>query len=199
MFFCLTCCKSKIEIEEETNIELNSKDFKIVLNTYNQLEEKVLKCYKTNISCVELYIQMSETSGIKRVAKFNDSIDTYFSSYNVIRDNFGHIIHIAEYPFSESGDWDLVYENYFDTNGNLIAFVRTSSFFNGVCSEIVRENSEYFYNNKHELIKKTYSISDGDNKKINAEKCVFNYRFKYQQEFTIDDYLAKHKFELIKR
>ena len=113
----------------------------------------------------------------------------------MIRNKAGQIIYIAEYPESESGDWNLIYENYFDTNGNLIAFIRKCSFFNGECAEIVHEKSDYYYNLKHELIKKTYEITDGDKKALDFKKCVFNYRYDYKKYTTLSDYLNKYRFE----
>lgn len=57
---------------------------------------------------------------IKKVPDFNDTPESFYASYNMIRNKAGQIIYIAEYPECESGDWNLIYENYFDTNGNLI-------------------------------------------------------------------------------
>lgn len=132
---------------------------------------------------------------INKVPNFNDVPESFYASYNLIKSKSGNIVYIAEYPFSESDDWYLIYENFFDENGNLIAFVRKCSFFNGECAEIVHEKSEYYYNSKHELIKKTFEIKDGKNKTLDFKKCVFNYRFGYQRYLTLNEFLKNFKFK----
>ena len=114
----------------------------------------------------------------------------------MIRNKAGQIIYIAEYPECESGDWNLIYENYFDTNGNLIAFIRKCSFFNGECAEIVHEKSDYYYNLKHELKNKRLTKLQMEIKKaLDFKKCVFNYRYDYKKYTTLSDYLNKYRFE----
>jgi hypothetical protein len=196
IIFGLISCNSKpIEIREETNYTSESADLKSVLKSFRTISKKIKNVYNRDTTKLELYIQMSESDKIKKVQSFNDSIGSYYSSYNLIRNKSGQIIYIAEFPSSESGDWNLIYENYFDSNGNLIAFVRKCSFFNGECAEIVHEKSEYIYNSRHELIKKTYEISDGDKKPLDFKKCVFNYRYDYKKFLTIKEYLKNYKFE----
>ena len=92
----------------------------------------------------------------------------------------------------------MQYYNYFDDNGNLIAFIRECSFFNGRCADIVRERSCYYYSTKqyqHDLIKKTYEIVDGDFKPLNYESCDIGYRYDYKIYTTLTEYLKYHKFE----
>ena len=96
---------------------------------------------------------------------------------------------------SESGDCELIYENYFDSNGNLIAFIRKCRFFNGECADAVIGESVYYYNSKHDLIKKTYKIVDDNDKPLDNTKCVIDYRFDYKQYNTLTEYLKEHNLE----
>ncbi len=164
-------------------------------NEQSLISKKVDFVYKNDTTKIELYLQLNEKEVIKRVPNYNDTQESYFASFNIIRDKSGQIIYIAEYPASESGDWNLIYESYFDEKGNLIVFVRKCSFFNGECAEIVHEKSEYFYSVNHDLVKKTYEITDGDKKPLNFKKCVFNYRFDYKRYTTLSEYLKNYKFE----
>jgi len=160
----ISCNSQTTEITEESNFDLKSTDLTNVLKTFSSISKEVDIVYKKDTDMEGL---------IKKVPDFNDTAESFYASYNMIRNKAGQIIYIAEYPESESGDWNLIYENYFDTNGNLIAFIRKCSFFNGECAEIVHEKSDYYYNLKHELIKKTYEVTDGDKKSLGFQKmCV---------------------------
>jgi hypothetical protein len=189
------CSQKPSEILEETNYESKSPNLEIVLKSYELSSNFVENIFKNDKSKIELYIQLEENGTIERVPNFNETPELYFSAYNLIRDEDGNIIYIAEFPMSESEDYNLSYKNYFDKKGNIIAFERRCNSFNGGCAEIIREESKYFYDDSHQLIKKTYRITDGDNKEIDYKNCVFNYRFKYKQRMTINEYMKKYKFK----
>jgi hypothetical protein len=159
------------------------------------LSQEIDNVYNKDTSKIELYLQNDKNGLINRVINFDNFLESFYASYNIIRNELGNVIYIAEFPYSESGDWDLAYENYFDNNGNLIVFIRKCSFFNGICAEIVNEKSEYFYDLNHELIKKTYEITDENKKTLDYKKCVFNYQHDYMQYLTLEEYLTKKKFE----
>jgi len=86
-----------------------------------------------------------------------------------------------EVPYSESGDWENTYIHYFDKNGNLVAFMRKSSFFNGICIDgILREKTTLIYDEKFNLIDEEYELHDEEGKLIkDTSLCIFNYRFDY--------------------
>ncbi len=196
LLFCLLSCNSQEkQITEESKFDLKSGDLLTILETFNSIVKQVDNVYKTDISKLELYFQMDKEGLLKRIPNFDNTSEAFYASYNLVRNNTGQIIYIAEYPASESGDWNLIYESYFNENGNLIVFIRGCSFFNGVCAEIVHEKSEYYYNLKHELIKKTYEITDGNKNPLNYKDCVFNYRYDYKIYNTLTEYLKILKFE----
>jgi hypothetical protein len=64
--------------------------------------------------------------------KFPDNVE---STFNLLKDSLGQIISASEFPFSESGDWNIIYTHYFDKTGKTFAFERQTNFFNSVCSE----------------------------------------------------------------
>lgn len=195
LFIITIDCKAQpIKILEETIYELKSPDLNNCLERYNFIANEVELIYNQDTTKIELYLQIEENGLISRVKNFDNVPEDFYASYNVIRSKIGKIIYISEYPHSGSGDWDLGYENYFDEKGNLIAFIRKCGFFNGVCAEIIHEKSEYFYNLKHVLVKKTYEITDENKKPLNYKNCIFNYRYDYKQYLTLEDYLEKNKF-----
>jgi hypothetical protein len=191
----MSCNSQPTEIKEETNIDLKSIDLSNIIKTFNSISNEVDNVYNKDTTKLELYLQMDKEGLIKKVPNYDDPPESFYASYNLIRNKSGQIIYIAEYPVSESGDWNLIYENYFDFNGNLIAFIRKCSFFNGECAEIVHERSDYYYNLKHELIKKTYEITDGDKNPLDYKKCVFNYRYDYKIYTSLTEYLENNKYE----
>ncbi len=191
----LISCKSKpLVINEETKFDSKSAEMSSIQKKFNTIKKEIENIYLKDTSRIELYIQIDENGTIKRVSNYNNSTESFYASYNIIRNKSGEIIYIQESPSSESGDWNLDYDSYFDDNGNLIAFVRTCSFFSGENDEIIRERSQYFYDSKYNLIKKTYEIKDKNNKPLDVKKCTIEYRFSYTIYTTSKEYLNKHKF-----
>jgi hypothetical protein len=194
--FCITTTYSQpLQIVEESVFEIKTPELKDVLSNFKALSSDIDKIYNKDTTRIELFLQLEQDGLIDKVQNFNNVPESLYASYNIIKGKSGHIVYIAEYPFSESGDWNLIYENYFDENGNLLAFVRKCSFFNSECAEIVHEKSEYYCNTKHELIKKTFDIKDGKNKTLDFKKCVFNYRFEYKSYLTLSDFLKNYRFQ----
>jgi len=193
---CLVICtSSQTVVKEETKFNLKSKNLTEVINRYSIIDKEVHAVYQKDTTRIELYLQQDKDGKTSRVANFDETPESYYASFNLIRNKDDKIIYIVEYPACESGDWDMRYENYFDSDGNLIFFARKCSFFNGKCAEIINEKSEYFYNKEHELIKKTYEITDGDGKSLDYKNCVFYYRFEYKIYETLTEYFKAKKFD----
>lgn len=196
LFSILISCDSRPKkIFEETIFQSNSAELKTILKKYEDLSKDVSLIYKNNFKSLELYLQLNDSGIVSRVPNFDQIPEAYSATFNLMKNKSYKIFYIGECPHCESGDWYIVYESYFDENGNLIAFVRNCNFFNGECAGVVYEKSEYFYNMQHIMIKKTYEITDKDKKPLDYKKCVFNYRFKYSQCLTLSDYLKNHKFK----
>ena len=194
IFSIISCYSQTKEITEESNFDLKSSDLPSIMKTFNSISKQVDNVYKKDTFKLERYLQLDKEELIKRVPNYDDRPVSFYASYNLIRNKTGQIIYIADYPASQSGDWNLIYLNYFDENGNLIAFIRKFSFFNGGCAEIVHEESHYYYNLKHDLIKKTYEIKDGDEKPLIYKDCDIE-RYDYKIYNTLTEYLQNYKFE----
>ncbi len=80
-------------------------------------------------------------------------------------------LYIREYLFNKNQAWDYIYERMYNKEGNLIFFVRHYNTYNSACAEVAFEESEYFFNNKGDLVKKSYSIYDNQNNPLSIEDC----------------------------
>lgn len=143
---------------------------------------------------VELYVQDSITKEMKKVPDFDHLPQGLSATYNVIRDHNGNIMYVAEFPYSVSGDWENIYESVFSESGNLLLFVRKSSFM--FSQAVVAEKSQYYYNPDHKLLKKTYELKDGQENPIPDGTAIdFPYRFPYEKYKTRKDWLDAHGLE----
>lgn len=103
------------------------------------------------------------------------------TSINFLENEDGKIYYYAEYPFSESGDWSIGYQHYFDDQGRLFAFKRTASFFNSECSGgAVFEESVYIFNQSSELISKSYRLENNKGEDLSRSNCYFPYDYPFQ-------------------
>lgn len=147
--------------------------------------------FMRNNSLVELYTQENNSNELKLVPNFEHVSSNLKAIYNIIKYKDGQVMYVAEFPFSASNDWENIYESIFDERGNLILFVRKSSFLSD--KKIVREKSEYFYDESHRLLKKTYLIVDAQDKPIPEDvKINFSARFPYEKCMTRKDWLESH-------
>jgi hypothetical protein len=197
-FVLIGCNSNSNNITEESEIEVSS-GLNGTFTYFGSLSTFIENIYNNDTIQIEYYHQYGDQNSIKKVTDFNDKPVSVTTSFIVIKLRKNkQIIQIAEYPHSESGDWDLCYQNYFDNKGNLIGFFRICSFFNGVCAELVKEKSEYFYDSKHRLIKKTYQIKDGNDNALDYKNCILNYRFDYEKYMTLNSYLRNKKLKIQK-
>ncbi len=83
------------------------------------------------------------------------------TTFNILKDNKGQIIAVAQFPFSESGDWDITYTHYFDKDGKTFAFERQTNFFNSICTDgVAYETRTELYNSQFKRINSTYKLVD---------------------------------------
>jgi len=114
------------------------------------------------------------------VSDKNSWPDDTVNSYAVLFDKDGFVIAFDDIPTSESGDWFNRYTHYFNKEGETIAFKRYSGFFMGCPSEGSNETSVYYYNGKHNLIQKEYTLVDGGGKEVDPKECDFMFRHEYK-------------------
>jgi hypothetical protein len=139
----------------------------------------------------------SDRLRIVKKGMFPDSVET---TYNIFQDNAGHIVYIMESPYSESGDWDILYSSYFDTDGQLFSFQRIAVFFNSDCTSEVddaaHEKLVKYFNRRRKLMDSTYTLMDIEKKPLKKSLCTFNYDFPYKIIFRLKDYLKTNKIVL---
>lgn len=118
---------------------------------------------------------------------FPDKVETTF---NIFKDSLGHIVTVSELPFSESGDWSIMYTHYFDKAGKTFAFEKQTNFFNSICTGgIAYETQTEFYNSAFQLIAKTYTLLDEENKTLSKDSCQFPYTYEYSISARIEEFL----------
>ncbi len=192
LFLCilgLICCKEK-ELPEDAVLDLRNPETPAIQSQANDLMARADYILMKSNYLVELYLQDSTSKVLQKVENFDTVPPRLAAVYNVIRNQNGDIFYVAEFPYSPTGEYENVYESVFDDAGNLLLFVRKSTF------GIVYEKSEYFYNEKHELVKKTYFLSDIEDKEIPSQlKINFKYRFPYEKYKTRKEWLKAHGLE----
>ena len=150
--------------DSELAEELQSKKA-LIDSLFNQNRKQVRVIVKTasNDSLTEVYNE-----------KWPEDIETIF---NLLADSTGSIVRISEIPYSESGDWSIMYSHYFDTNGNTFANERRIKAFNNLCpgddefDQLTEEIITKFYSPKQALIDSTYKMMDEQNLDITSKKC----------------------------
>jgi hypothetical protein len=102
------------------------------------------------------------------------------TTFNVLKNSAGKTLSISEYPFSESGDWNIRLTHYFDQAGKTFAFEREARFFNSICTDgIAIESLTIFYNQSFQPIHKLYNLVDANNKPLKKDSCQFPYNYTY--------------------
>lgn len=124
---------------------------------------------------------------------FPDNVEI---SYNILKDSLEHIVTISEFPFSKSGDWNIIFTHYFDNDGKTFAFERQTNFFNSICTEgVAYETRTEFFNSDFQLIDKTYKLVDKENRTLQNDSCQFPYDYEYKISADIDKYLKTNKIK----
>ena len=124
---------------------------------------------------------------------FPDNVETTF---NILKDSLGQIVSVSEFPFSESGDWNIIFTHYFDKDGKTFAFERQSNFFNSICTDgVAYETRAEFYNSDFQLIDKTYKLVDEKNKPLQKDSCQFPYDYEFKISADIDKYLQTNEIK----
>src|SRR5690606_579000 len=104
------------------------------------------------------------------------------------------IVATFESPSSESGDWNIVYTHYFDSEGKTFAFERQTYFYNSMCTEgLAHEIITNFYNNDFSVLDKKYQLTDEYGKNLHKDSCQFPYDYSYEISENSEDYLSANR------
>lgn len=124
---------------------------------------------------------------------FPENVET---TYNILKDSLGHIITVSEFPFSESGDWDITFTHYFEETGKTFAFERKTNFFNSVCTDgVAFETKTEFYNSNFKSIEKTYKLVNEKKQDLRDKNCELPYDRKHEISAYLYKYLEKNKIK----
>lgn len=158
---------------------------KIIIDTFlNHSKDKLVVLAKL--------VDKDELIQIKN-GNFPDNVETTF---NILKDSLGELITASEFPFSESGDWNIILTHYFDKDGKTFAFERQTNFFNSICTDgIAYETRTEFYNSDFQVIEKMYRLVDEKNKTLQKDSCQFPYDYEYKVSADIDKYLQTNRIK----
>ena len=123
--------------------------------------------------------KVSKQQSLVRVRSGRDWPQDTEISYSAFFDREGHLVYFVESPLSESGDWNMVCEHYFDADGAVLLMSYSVSGFNSECVDVMRQGTKLFFDSNFNLIGKESSLTDQDSKPISGEGCVFNYKFPF--------------------
>lgn len=151
----------------------NIKNIEEYIESINELRSQDSLNLKIYVKLINNYTLVE----IKDTKNWPDSIDY---TLNIYFDAKGNPIIFGLYPYSESGDWDLNLEHYFDENENTIYFKYYLGFFNSICTEILREYKHFYFDKSFKLIHSKLEYYDIDNQPIDTSGCIFNYNFDFK-------------------
>lgn len=196
--FTTSCKNNQAETTKETNIvkdslttetltEVNSLDIlkqpKIEIDSFVSQNPKNLIVLVKRIDRSDLFQIINEN--------FPEDIETTF---NIVKDKAGHIIYACEIPASESGDWFLALNHYFDKNGKTFAFEKQTNEFNSGCAEITYETKTEYYDNDFKSIGNDYKLVDNKKKELRKKDCdLMNYKYKVAS--NRDNYLKTNSIK----
>lgn len=189
--------------EEESYEYEPSDEEKIVQDESDEARERVL--YVEDLYNYVYYL-LENDSLVYRYAKYKnqdeivdfvgtsaelENLDRKFEVIDITEEE--PLFYCREYVFNENKAWDFIYERLYDKNGKLIFFVRQYNTYNSGCAEVAFERSEYYWDDKGELIRKTYEIYDSHNTSLDIIDCWME-REVYDKIMDKESFLLAHPF-----
>lgn len=118
--------------------------------------------------------------------------ETVETTYNIWRDEKNAIQLIGEYPFSESGDWEIAYLHYFDRSALTFAFARYTGFYNSLCTgDMAKEDIIDYYDAGFNRRDRSYKLKDLEGNKLEKDNCEFPYDHPYEVVPDLETYLSR--------
>lgn len=119
-------------------------------------------------------------------------------TYNILRNQLGKVIFIAQIPYSESGDWEILYKHYFDEKGNTYAFSKEETIFNDeVKGGVIKEILLKYYDGQYKTISQINTLTDKKGQIIKRNKNAYDFpEYKYSTYKNISDCLAGYHLKL---
>lgn len=179
--------------EEATIIEVESSEYQEIVDAIYSLDD-LIEDYKRQDTLFEYFAIYKYSPEIVAYipSKETDTMLAYrydaMKGQNEQGENFTYI---KEYIFNNNSAWDFIYERIYDKDSKLCYFVRRYNTYNSGCAEVALEKSEYFFNPQGEVIMKTYSIYDSNNKELDLDNCWME-RESYEKYMTLEEFLQTH-------
>jgi len=165
-----------------------------ILDHLNEQKAQIDSLFRNNSKNIEVYAAVLGEQIPRKILK-QDFPENVTKTYNLLRDSTSRLITVSEFPFSQSGDWNIILTHYFDKQGKTFAFERQTNFFNSMCAEIAFENITEFYSSDFNRIDSIYNLYDQENNELERENCQFPYDFQYNIVKDSDSFLKREKIE----
>lgn len=141
-------------------------------------------------------VQVNGQADLQRVINqnFPENVET---TYNILKDEQGRIIYIAEFPESLSGDWTLELKHYFSSNGKLIGFEKRLAYFNDDCTDgVVIEKITELYDDNFRVIRTEKKLTDNKMNKLEERDCGHAYYWEIDKRATVFEFVKLKKIIL---
>lgn len=100
----------------------------LLLKQKKEIEDRVAA--KKDKLIVLVRIKGEEKTQVVKNENWPENIETTF---NVLKNEAGQVIYVAEFPTSESGDWTLELKHFFNDAGETFIFQKRLTYFNDDC------------------------------------------------------------------
>lgn len=140
---------------------------------------------------LEILVKEPGKAGLTPVV--NNNWPTEFeTTYDLWKDANGRVLVLGEYPYSQSGDWHLGLEHYFNENGETFAFEKKTNFFNSPCiNGVAFETETKYFNKGFSIISKEHTLKDIDGNTLDIKKCRAAYNWPYKVSRNLADCISK--------
>src|SRR5260221_1541717 len=140
-------------------------------------------------------VKISGEDSLRKVMdkKWPENIETIF---NILLNQKGQIIYSAEFPTSESGDWNLAIKHYFNAQGKSIAFKKVFTYFSNCSPGTATSKLTQLYDINFNVLITTQTLTDNNGKKLDKKECSNEMDVGIETIATISDLIKLKKIRL---
>jgi hypothetical protein len=181
-------CKPAHPLKNQVN---NTRLIRFLRNRKDAINSISLK----DSDSIKVYVKMKGKDQLVKIfnKKFPDDSIEY--TYNVLQ-NKGKVIMVMVSPVSESGDWDVECDYYYDYNGQIFAFEKKANAFALPDDGVAYETTTDYFNNNFINIKHIYKLVDKNNKPLSKEYMFDRAGFDFKIYATVYDCLKAYNIKL---
>jgi hypothetical protein len=193
---------SSLNLPYDTIFEFSDTLSFTKIKEVNKLNDFLTNCKISEIS-LESYGKQIKDDKLVRFSGYDLTVN-YQENCIITKDKGNNILHIQYGSSDPSINYDPKINNgygvdyIFDKKGRLVFLSCGSLITSPDKTRIIQENSEYYLNDKGQVIKKTYTLTDQEHKPVNSG----NYKF-IRHDFIVfksaDDFLNYYKIETDKK